>query len=74
MAKDGDLPFYGLKEHASVDVNHRFLLATELTPACIMNLHIFLIVRRPVVIRISRLKSFMLIRVTLGNLIEASSV
>jgi IS5 family transposase len=33
MAKEGDPPFYGLKEHASVDVDHGFLLATEITPA-----------------------------------------
>jgi IS5 family transposase len=33
MTKDGDPPFYGLKEHASVDVNNGLLLATELTPA-----------------------------------------
>lgn len=28
-----DKPHYGLKEHASVDINHGFLLATEITPA-----------------------------------------
>lgn len=33
MTKEGELPFYGLKEHASVDVDHGFLLATEITPA-----------------------------------------
>jgi IS5 family transposase len=44
MTKDGEPPFYGLKEHASlrpgsppgwkrVDVNNGLLLATELTPA-----------------------------------------
>jgi IS5 family transposase len=33
MTKDGEPPFYGLKEHASVDVDHGFLLATEITPA-----------------------------------------
>ena len=33
MAKEGDPPFYGLKEHASVDVDNGFVLATELTPA-----------------------------------------
>ena len=33
MTKDGDPPFYGLREHASVDVNNGLLLATELTPA-----------------------------------------
>ena len=30
-----NLPHYGLKEHASVDTNHGFVLATELTPASI---------------------------------------
>jgi len=28
-------PHYGFKEHASVDVNHGFVLATELTPASV---------------------------------------
>lgn len=28
-----DTPHYGLKEHASVDVNSGFILATTLTPA-----------------------------------------
>jgi len=28
-------PHYGLKEHASVDVNHGFILATTLTPASV---------------------------------------
>lgn len=28
-----DVPHYGLKEHAAVDVNHGFVLATEITPA-----------------------------------------
>lgn len=28
-----DKPHYGLKEHASVDVNHGFILATTMTPA-----------------------------------------
>ena len=28
-----DIPHYGLKEHASVDVHHGFVLATEITPA-----------------------------------------
>ena len=32
-AKDENNPHYGLKEHASVDVNHGFILATTLTPA-----------------------------------------
>ena len=30
-----DEPFYGLKEHASVDVNHGFILATTMTPASV---------------------------------------
>ena len=30
-----DEPHYGLKEHASVDVNHGFILATTLTPASV---------------------------------------
>jgi IS5 family transposase len=30
-----DKPHYGLKEHASVDVNHGFILATTLTPASV---------------------------------------
>jgi len=29
------IPHYGLKEHASVDINHGFVLATELTPASV---------------------------------------
>jgi IS5 family transposase len=33
MTRDGEPPFYGIKEHASVDVNNGLLLATELTPA-----------------------------------------
>ncbi len=28
-----DKPHYGLKEHASVDINHGFILATTVTPA-----------------------------------------
>ena len=28
-----DIPHYGLKEHASVDVHHGFVLTTEITPA-----------------------------------------
>jgi IS5 family transposase len=28
-----DKPHYGLKEHASVDINHGFILATTMTPA-----------------------------------------
>ena len=28
-------PHYGLKEHASVDINHGFVLATTLTPASV---------------------------------------
>lgn len=30
-----DKPHYGLKEHASVDVDHGFVLSTELTPASV---------------------------------------
>src|SRR5450759_3387362 len=30
-----ETPHYGLKKHASVDVNHGFVLATELTPASV---------------------------------------
>jgi len=30
-----DVPHYGLKEHASVDINHGFILATILTPASV---------------------------------------
>jgi IS5 family transposase len=30
-----DKPHYGLKEHASVDVNHGFILASALTPASV---------------------------------------
>jgi len=30
-----DAPHYGLKEHASVDINHGFILATTLTPASV---------------------------------------
>ncbi len=30
-----DTPHYGLKEHAAVDVNHGFILATTLTPASV---------------------------------------
>jgi transposase, IS5 family len=30
-----DKPHYGLKEHASVDTNHGFVLSTELTPASV---------------------------------------
>lgn len=29
----GDIPHFGLKEHASVDTQNGFILATELTPA-----------------------------------------
>ena len=29
-----DKPHYGLKEHASVDINHGFVLATKISPAC----------------------------------------
>ena len=32
-AKDEKNPHYGLKEHASVDIKHGFILATTLTPA-----------------------------------------
>ena len=28
-------PHYGLKEHASVDTNHGFVLSTDLTPASV---------------------------------------
>jgi IS5 family transposase len=30
-----DKPHYGLKEHASIDVNHGFILSTTLTPASV---------------------------------------
>jgi IS5 family transposase len=30
-----DAPHYGLKEHASVDINHGFVLATTMTPASV---------------------------------------
>jgi len=30
-----ELPHFGLKEHASVDINHGFILATTLTPASV---------------------------------------
>jgi IS5 family transposase len=30
-----NIPHYGLKEHASVDTNHGFVLSTELTPASV---------------------------------------
>jgi len=30
-----DIPHYGLKEHAAVDINHGFILATTLTPASV---------------------------------------
>jgi IS5 family transposase len=30
-----DKPHYGLKEHASIDVNHGFILSTRLTPASV---------------------------------------
>ena len=30
-----DNPLYGLKEHASIDVNHGFILATTITPASV---------------------------------------
>ena len=30
-----NLPHYGLKEHASVDINHGFILATTLTPSSV---------------------------------------
>ena len=30
-----DKPHYGLKEHASVDINHGFILATTLTPSSV---------------------------------------
>lgn len=30
-----DIPHYGLKEHASVDTNHGFILATTMTPASV---------------------------------------
>ena len=30
-----DMPHYGLKEHAAVDINHGFILATTMTPASV---------------------------------------
>jgi len=30
-----DIPYYGLKEHTSVDTNHGFVLATTITPASV---------------------------------------
>ena len=30
-----DIPHYGIKEHASVDTNHGFVLATTMTPASV---------------------------------------
>jgi len=30
-----DTPHYGLKEHASVDINHGFILATTITPTSV---------------------------------------
>ena len=30
-----DVPHYGLKEHAAVDTNHGFILATTMTPASV---------------------------------------
>ena len=30
-----DIPYYGLKEHAAVDTNHGFILATTLSPASV---------------------------------------
>ena len=30
-----DIPHYGLKEHAAVDINHGFILATTMTPASV---------------------------------------
>ena len=30
-----DTPHFGLKEHASVDINHGFILATKMTPASV---------------------------------------
>lgn len=32
-----NIPHYGLKEHASVDVHHGFVLSTDLTPASVNN-------------------------------------
>jgi len=32
-----DKPHYGLKEHAAVDVNHGFILATTMTPSSVNN-------------------------------------
>jgi len=36
-----DKPYYGLKEHASVDVNHGFVLATTLSPASVHDTNYF---------------------------------
>ena len=30
-----DVPLFGLKEHAAVDINHGFILATTITPASV---------------------------------------
>ena len=36
-----DEPFYGMKEHASVDTNHGFILATTITPASVHDTNYF---------------------------------
>jgi IS5 family transposase len=36
-----DVPLYGLKEHASVDVNHGFILATTMSPASVHDTNYF---------------------------------
>ena len=33
--RKNNTPHYGLKEHASVDTNHGFILSTDLTPASV---------------------------------------
>ena len=34
-AVKNETPHFGLKEHAAVDVNHRFILTTTITPASV---------------------------------------
>jgi hypothetical protein len=41
-----DKPHYGLKEHASVDINHGFVLATTITPDGMMNSRIAEMVKK----------------------------
>lgn len=36
-----DIPLYGLKEHASVDTNHGFILATTMSPASVHDTNYF---------------------------------